>query len=204
MTPESDPELFRSFGTAVRKRELGAQSGWSLAHMASVYARLGDGDAALHCLDVLARSCLTADLFTVHNDWRRMGVSMDMEAAPIQLAANLGWTNAVQEMLLQAAPTTVKLLPAVPARWRKGRFEGWRFCTGLAGADWDRDRGLFRAELFAERPTGLLLKLPDGRESCSLAGEGACWTSSPLGDAYRSVEIAPGARLTIQGKAQPI
>lgn len=40
-TRELSPELFDAFETAVKKRLIGAQSGWSLAHMAAIYARLG-------------------------------------------------------------------------------------------------------------------------------------------------------------------
>lgn len=36
-----------AFARAVDLRELGGQSGWSLTHMANIYARLGRGDAAL-------------------------------------------------------------------------------------------------------------------------------------------------------------
>ncbi|MBW7459839.1 glycoside hydrolase family 95 protein, partial [Paenibacillus sepulcri] len=93
VTRESDPNMFGAFETAVHRREMGAQSGWSLAHMAALYARLGDGDASLNCLDILSRSSLLPNLFTLHNDWRGMGVSLQMPAAPVQLDANMGWVN---------------------------------------------------------------------------------------------------------------
>ena len=41
---EEEPLLFEAFEKAVHHRKLGAQSGWSLAHMSSIYARLGDGE----------------------------------------------------------------------------------------------------------------------------------------------------------------
>ncbi|MFC0215759.1 glycoside hydrolase N-terminal domain-containing protein [Paenibacillus chartarius] len=171
VTRESDPVLFAAFDKAVRLREIGAQSGWSLAHMAAIYARLGDGDAALESLDILSRSCLLPNLFTLHNDWRGMGISMHMPAAPVQLDANLGWVNAVQEMLLQVSPSLVKLLPALPSRLRKGRLAGWRFHTGQVSMNWDLEAGILRAELMAERDTDIVVKLPDWVTSCTMNSE---------------------------------
>lgn len=65
--------------------------------MAAIYARLGDGNASLECLDILSRASLLPNLFTLHDDWRGMGLSMNMATAPVQLDANLGWVNAIQE-----------------------------------------------------------------------------------------------------------
>ena len=98
VTRESAPELYVAFEKAVRLRRLGAQSGWSLAHMASIYARLGK--AIVHWSVLIHwrkhacyRICLPS--ITIGG----MGICMDMPAAPIQLDANMGWVNAVQEML---------------------------------------------------------------------------------------------------------
>lgn len=191
VTQESDPDLFGAFETAVRRREIGAQSGWSFAHMAAVYARLSDGDSALDCLDVLSRSSLLPNLFTLHNDWRGMGVSMNMPTAPVQLDANLGWVNAVQEMLLQTAPSLVKLLPALPGRWKRGRLAEWRFHTGRVSMEWDREVGLFRAELIADRDTDMVVKLPDWVSSCAISAQEA--QPSPLGPSYYTVQMKSGA-----------
>ncbi|MBD2868739.1 glycoside hydrolase N-terminal domain-containing protein [Paenibacillus sp. IB182493] len=191
VTRESDPALFTAFETAVRRREICAQSGWSLAHMAAVYARLGDGDRSLECLDILSRSSLLPNLFTLHNDWRGMGVSMNMLAAPVQLDANMGWVNAVQEQLLQASPGLVKLLPALPSRWKKGRLAGWRFHTGTLSLEWDREACRFRAELTADRDTDVTVKLPDWAARASAVG-GEAVRPSALGDAYYEVRMKKG------------
>lgn len=161
ITREHHPQLFEAFRNAVHKREIGAQSGWSLAHMAAVYARLGEGDQALECLDILTRSSLLPNLFTLHNDWRGMGVSMSMPTAPVQLDANMGIVHAVQEMLLQSPPGLLKLLPALPQRWRRGRIGQWRFCTGRIWLEWDRDAEALRAEIVADRDTDAVVRLPD-------------------------------------------
>ena len=99
---------------------LDSQTSWSLMLMACAMARARDAEEALECLDLTARAMLMGNLFTVHNDWRGMGIGMDMGWAPFQIDANMGWTAAVQEMLLYSAPDCIELLPALPERWRTG------------------------------------------------------------------------------------
>jgi alpha-L-fucosidase 2 len=150
VTPESDPALFQGFVTAVKKRlviGLKEQSGWGLAYMANNYARMGEGDLALECLDLLSRSCLLNNFFTTHNDWRDMGICVDLPWAPFQIDANMGWTAAVQEMLLFSQPGLIKLLPALPARWKKGSVKGMR-CRGGVVVDlaWDQEQSVVQFE----------------------------------------------------------
>lgn len=75
------------------------QTSWSLMNMACCFARLNDGESTNHCLDLVSRAMLMGNLFTTHNDWRSMGIGMDLTWAPFQIDANMGWTAAVQEML---------------------------------------------------------------------------------------------------------
>ncbi|MEO2203509.1 glycoside hydrolase N-terminal domain-containing protein [Paenibacillus pabuli] len=158
---EEEPLLFEAFEKAVHQRKLGAQSGWSLAHMSSICARLGDGEKALDSLDILARSCVLSNGFTLHNDWRNMGICLTMDAAPVQLDANMGWVNAVQEMLLLVSPERIKLLPALPARWIRGELKGWCILGGVLNLAWDRQRESFQAELTANRRMNTKLQLPE-------------------------------------------
>jgi alpha-L-fucosidase 2 len=188
VTRENDPELFGAFETAVQKREIGAQSGWSLAHMAAVYARLGDGASSLECLDLLTRASLLPNFFTLHNDWRGMGVSMNMPTAPVQLDASMGVVNAVQEMLLQVSPSLVKLLPALPERWKRGKLTDWRFHTGRVSMEWDRETGRFCAEFTADRDTEVVVRLPDWAVSAGIVLPGGAAV-----DAEKAGLSQPGA-----------
>ncbi|WP_246188186.1 glycosyl hydrolase family 95 catalytic domain-containing protein [Paenibacillus tengchongensis] len=196
-TAEEHPQWFAAFEKAVKERLIGAQTGWSLGHMAAIYARLGDGNLALGCLDILSRSCLLNNFLTLHNDWRNMGVCMNMEEAPIQLDANMGWVNAVQEMLLYVSPRMVKLLPALPDRWQSGKVQGLRFCTGTVSFSWNKAEGCFAAELAAERDTAVVLKLPPGYEHAELSGQEVQYTPSALGSGCFEVIMKSGGRLVV-------
>lgn len=128
ITKRSNPELYNASVKAVEKREtvgMKEQSGWSLSYMANTYSRLGYGNKALNAIDVLAKSCVLPNLFTTHNDWRRMGVAncIGMERkAPVQLDANMGITSAINEMFIFSTEKEMYLFNAVPDRWEKAEI----------------------------------------------------------------------------------
>lgn len=153
--------LFDACARAVDLRELGAASGWALAHQSAVYAWLGRGERALDCLNTLAKGCLLPNLFTLHNDWRDMGVSLRIDMAPVQLDALMGAANAIQEMLLDASLGRLALLPACPEKLGCGEIRNWRFPGGRVDMRWNREKRELRAVLKAERPIRLQLVLPE-------------------------------------------
>lgn len=168
-----DPRL-PAFARAVDLRELGGQSGWSLTHMANIYARLGRGEAALQCLDSLTRTCLTTSLMTVHNDWRQMGMSLETPEQDIvrQLDANMGFVSAIQEMLLRVHPDYLQLLPACPARLSAGRVRRMHFAGGTVSFDWDLTAGMLCGEIEAQRDIALEIRLPAFCGEAAVRGAG--------------------------------
>ena len=140
---------------------MGAQTGWSQAHMASIYARFNRGNDAMDCLNNLVRSCMQTNFFTLHNDWRRMDLSLEMDsAAPIQLDASMGYVNAVQEMILYSSKKLIKLLPALSDDMQHGKITGWRFEGGTIDMKWNIPQNEFKAELTASKTFNIIIELP--------------------------------------------
>lgn len=154
ITP-AQKELFQACRTAVEKRlviGLGSQTGWSLAHMAQVFCRLGDADRAVEALEILCRFVTGNNLFTAHNDLHDMGVTMQMRKGlkpAVQTEANQGLTAALYEMIVLSNNSNVTLFPALPEGWRKGSLTG--LCLhggGRINIEWDRDADTWSANLW--------------------------------------------------------
>jgi alpha-L-fucosidase 2 len=165
----SEPELYQAFKIAVDKRlviGLGEQTGWSLSHMANINARLGDGNTALECLDIMARSCIGKNFFTYHNDYRYMGITDSSntfgQSTPFQIDANMGWTSSIYEMLLYSTTQHIKIFPALPKRFNKGSISNLRARGQInVSLEWDQEENLYRAEITADVSTQTQFMAPD-------------------------------------------
>ncbi len=161
-------ELFEATKIAVDKRlviGLKAQTGWSLAHMANIYARLNDGQSSLHCLDLLLRFCTGPNLYTYHNDWRNMGVTLKFihgDKPPFQIDANMGFVSAVYEMLIYSTPEKITLLPALPQKWGSGSIKGICTRAGVtADISWNKEG--VSATLVANIDTTFKVRVKNGK-----------------------------------------
>ena len=166
-------ELLGAFRKAVSLRKIDAQTGWSMAHMASIYARLGDGESAMVCLDKMARSCFTNSFLSLHNDWRGMNISLNMDPAPVQLDAIMGYVNAVQEMILYVSKELICLLPALPEAMSMGKVDNFNYGRGHISLSWDRTADEFSAILSADCAFEAMLKLPPFMKACTIETQGA-------------------------------
>ena len=137
--------LYPACAEAVRLRTengLQHQSAWSLAHLANIYCRLHQGEKAQACLEYIVQSSVLNNFFTVHNDWRGMGLNLDTkDIAPVQLDVNMGIVSAMQEMLLHHDGKTLEILPALPALFRKGIAKNLRTPEGFVTIEWNADAG---------------------------------------------------------------
>ena len=193
---EDDKELYDAIAVAVEKRlviGLNSQSGWSFAHMANIYARLGNGNRALECIELLCRSCMGQNLFTYHNDWRSQGLSLGwFGSSPIfQIDANFGIAAAIVEMLVFSRPGLIKLLPALPDKWKTGKAERLQ-CRGQieVGLEWDRDSGYFHGTLVSPKDQTVTVKLPFVPSSFDVKG-GEILPSS-FGSQYSEISLHAG------------
>ncbi|MHC4562116.1 MAG: glycosyl hydrolase family 95 catalytic domain-containing protein, partial [Planctomycetota bacterium] len=201
VTEESDPAMYEACRVAVEKRlviGLTSQTGWSLSHMANIYARLGEGDRALECLEILTRSCTACNLLTYHNDWRKQGLTLHWGESfpPFQIDANFGLTAAIIEMLLFSKLGLLKLLPAVPAKWPTGQINGL-VARGDITVDlqWDFPAGTVRAELTARQAQTITVKLPFA--PTTITCDGGEVTATDLGDTYRTLSLPAGHVVTL-------
>ncbi len=161
---------------AVALRKIDAQTGWSMAHMAAIYARFEEGEKAMECLDNMARACLLPNFFTLHNDFRGMGITLDMDPAPVQLDAIMGYVNGVQEMLFYAEQDLIKLLPALPKKLSCGEVKRFRYAYGSVDMRWDIEKANFQAKISAAAEHNVRIKLPEIFEDYKIHAEKAEYT----------------------------
>lgn len=150
----SDDRCYKFCAKAVEKRTekgLHHQSGWSLTHLAAIYCRLHEGDRSLECLKYLICGDLLNNFFMVHNDWRGMGWSLFTEdLAPVQMDANMGYVNAIQEMLVHWNGKVLEILPALPAMLKCGKAEHLRFGCYDLSIEWNTEKG--ELEIVTDHP----------------------------------------------------
>jgi len=206
ITEETNPKIYEACRMAVEKRlviGLTSQSGWSMSHMANIYARLGEGNRALECLEILSRSSMGPNLFTYHNDWRDMGLSIYSNNPPFQIDANFGMTAAMIEMLVFSKNGIIKLLPAIPDKWIHGKANGIA-CRGGVIVDviWDFQKGYMKASLVSDRDQTILIKLPKKAKRVEISPSGKTAEKSELGELYISIALEKSEPICIQAEME--
>ena len=127
-TQTATPDMVAAARKAVALREAQGRShnfGWSYPWLACLYARLGEGNAALDNLHCLAKGISLDNLLTCGNEVRPLGLTQQWGIGRLfQIEAGLGATAAMAEMLLQSHQGFIELLPALPDRWPTGHYRG--------------------------------------------------------------------------------
>ncbi|MBN2151875.1 MAG: glycoside hydrolase family 95 protein [Candidatus Lokiarchaeota archaeon] len=204
ITREGDPRLYAACRVAVEKRLVigqESQSGWSLAHMSNIWARLHDGDHALGCIETLARSCVGPNLFTYHNDWRHMGITLYWNFIDkiFQIDANFGLVAGVLEMLVFSRENEISILPALPKKWKRGYISGVATRAGVVvSVEWDVGIKHLRIELSPKLDTNMTIQVPGPVASFSAFPESTQVSSSSLGKEFKIVSLRAGKAVEIE------
>ena len=164
---ESKTELFKGFkDTAKKKLSLSTekQNSLTMSRFASVFARLGEGDAVLDIMTAMVRTMSMNNLILASSDWRGMGTTGIDVWATYSIVANMGLAAALQEMLVQSTKNCIKLLPALPSRLDKGQLEGIATRAGveIVSMNWDKRKGVCLVKLKSKKSKNIDLKLPAG------------------------------------------
>ena len=118
-TLRGTPELTESVKTLILNRTgSNMGGGFPTAWLAALWARLGDGDRALSYINGLIKQT-HVNLFNGAD-------------SVFQIDANLGYTAAVVEMILQSHAGEIELLPALPKAWSSGSIKGLHARGGFA------------------------------------------------------------------------
>ncbi|MBF4569153.1 glycoside hydrolase N-terminal domain-containing protein [Plantibacter sp. VKM Ac-2880] len=179
ITETGTPEDFAAARCALRQRleHGGGGTGWSMAWVLCLAARLREPELASHALDALLGPLSSASLLDLHP----MG---DLDAV-FQIDGNLGGTAGVVELLVQGHGGVVSLLPTLPAAWSAGTFRGFRVRGAhVVDVEW-RDHRPVAATL--QLTAGdVIVELPDDGSTITIVGpHGPCQpelaTGAPTG-----------------------
>lgn len=109
---KNTPELMQAAKVTLERRlsKGGGHTGWSCAWLTALYARLGDGEAAVKMLRKLFVDSTRDNLFDSH--------------PPFQIDGNFGAAAAIVEMLMQSHNGEIELFPACPKEYLPLSFRG--------------------------------------------------------------------------------
>ncbi|MBQ8202646.1 MAG: glycoside hydrolase family 95 protein [Clostridia bacterium] len=155
ITPDTPAEFAAARATLEKRLSCGGgHTGWSRAWIMCLWARLLDGEKAGENIRLLLERSTLPNLFDNH--------------PPFQIDGNFGSVAGMAEMLVQSHEGFLRLLPAVPTRWKTGEAKGIKARGGYT-VDICWNGAAYTAEITAQ--TDRVLKLADGQTHAHKAGD---------------------------------
>ena len=173
-----------------RKRRYGAEGcGFVWSYMSNGYARLGDADKALEALKGNAIDCDSLNLFSLFAGDHKLGT--------ILIDGNGGFCSTVLEMLLYSMPGKLKVLPALPDSWPKGKAEGMLARGGLTvDLQWDMEERVVDMNITSKTAQKLELYFPSDIKRSNVTNAKSQPSSRGLN--YLDVTVPADKKVTLQ------
>ncbi|TWD80908.1 alpha-L-fucosidase 2 [Kribbella amoyensis] len=167
ITPRATPDLARAAEVTIERRQAAdgwEQTEWVEANLLTYYARLLNGDQALHHLRGLVADASEHNLLS-YSAGGIAGVVQNVYS----FDGNAGGTAGIAELLVQSTPDEIELLPALPTSWPAGSVQGLRARGGLAvDLTWS-DNALTEARIIAALPSSVRVRLGEDVAELDLA-----------------------------------
>ena len=167
--------------------------GYSFSWYSAMLARAGRAEEALRQLEIFVRAFLLRNGFHANGDQSGAGYSR-FTYRPFTLEGNFLAMHAVQEMLLQSWGGTVRVFPAVSARWGDASFRDLRAEGGFLVSATRRAGCTAEVRITATRDAALRLRNP-------FAGRDARWSRSDLERDGRDLRARMRSGETLSGSA---
>jgi alpha-L-fucosidase 2 len=128
-----------------------AISGWGLAHLANISARLQDSNLWYKAINRLVSVFTLGNLFTSHN-----------EHVLFQMDANCGLTNAVYEMIAYSGEDRVKFFPVWRDDFDKLKVTGLRLKGVVRVQELVKNKDSFSVKMDSQGRKDIRVELPEG------------------------------------------